>query len=267
IKLAIGTAFTYAYEEQLYLVTNWHNVTGREPGTLKAKNKDAGIPDRLSIRIPVIVEVLGEKKLDPRKLQVLEWREYTMLLYKDIGDCDPTKPVWYEHPQYGYQVDVVVAPITFPEKVFIYPANDPKLNLSRVLLRPSLDVFVLGFPVGMSGGANLPVWKRGSIASEPDIDVDNLPKILIDTATRKGMSGAPVYLSKSGYFHSEEKYKTGEYKIHMGEARKFLGVYSGRIGEDNFLAQLGVVWKSTVIEEIIQGEKIGKSSFELCPSR
>jgi hypothetical protein len=261
IQLAIGTAFTYSYEGQLYLVTNWHNVTGREPSTLKLKSRDAAIPDRLYIEIPVMVEASGTKQSEIEMIH-MEWREAEFLLYEDICDS-PTKPVWYEHPQYGHKVDVVVAPINLPEEVAICPANDPKLNLSTVLLRPSLDVFVLGFPRGMSGGAKFPVWKRGSIASEPEIDVDDLPKILIDTATREGMSGSPVYLCQIGYFQSEEKYDTGGYKRCMGEGRRFLGVYSGRVGDDNFQAQLGVVWKSSIIEETIQAAQVGKSSFEL----
>ena len=264
-QLAIGTAFTYSYEGQLYLVTNWHNVTGREPSTLKLKSKDAAIPDRLRIEIPAIVEAPGTKNSAFEMIQ-MEWREVEFLLYEDIGDS-PTKPVWYEHPQHGHQVDVVVAPINFSEEVAIRPANDPKLNLSAVLLKPSLNVFVLGFPRGMSGGAKFPVWKRGSIASEPEIDVDDLPKILIDTATREGMSGSPVYLYSIGYFQSEEKYDTGDYKRCIGEGRRFLGVYSGRVGDDNFQAQLGIVWKSCTIEEIIQAAQVGESSFELSCSK
>jgi Trypsin-like peptidase domain len=258
-KFAIGTAFTYLYEQQLYLVTNWHNVTGREPGTLSLKDKYAAIPDRLILEIPCT------EKLDA-KTRTIKWSETVLLLYEDEDDF-PTKPVWYEHPQYGHKVDVVVIPINVPEEVTLCPANDSTLNLSSVLLRPSLDVFILGFPRGMSGGAKFPVWKRGSIASEPEIDVDELPKILIDTATREGMSGSPVYLCQIGYFQSEEKYDTGGYKRCMGEGRRFLGVYSGRVGDDNFQAQLGIVWKSIVIEEIIQSAKIGKSSFELTCSR
>ncbi|NJL20550.1 MAG: trypsin-like peptidase domain-containing protein [Leptolyngbyaceae cyanobacterium SM1_3_5] len=261
IQLAIGTAFTYLYQGQLYLVTNWHNVTGREPSTLKLKSGEAAIPDRLRIEIPVMVGTATTKSLGPETI-CLEWRETEFLLYEDTGEY-PTKPVWYEHPQHGHEIDVVVAPIGVPEGISVCPANDSKLNLSAVLLRPSLDVFILGFPRGMSGGAKFPVWKRGSIASEPEIDVDNLPKILIDTATREGMSGSPVYLCQIGYFQSEEKYDEGGYQRCLGEGRRFLGVYSGRIGDDNFQAQLGIVWKASVIEEIIQAAQVGRSSFEL----
>jgi hypothetical protein len=265
VPLAIGTAFIYSYEGQLYLVTNWHNVTGREPSTLKLKDKDAAIPDRIRIEIPVMIKAADTPNRDSEMYHV-EWRDVCLPLYYDIDDSThslPKEPIWYEHPKHGYKIDVIVMPVDFPQEFAICPANDPKLNLSAVLLRPSLDVFVLGFPEGMSGGAKLPVWKRGSIASEPEIDVDDLPKILIDTATRKGMSGSPVYVSQMGSYQSEEKYDTGGYKRFWGEGRRFLGVYSGRVGDDEFQAQLGIVWKSSVIEEIIQAAQVGKSSFEL----
>jgi Trypsin-like peptidase domain len=257
--ISVGTAFSYLYEGQVYLVTNWHNVAGREPDTLEPKSLTLAIPDRLRIEIPGVNGLNLEKNS-------MTWKSSELLLYKDTGDS-PTKPTWFEHPQYRNEVDVVVIPIIVPDGFSICTANDPKLNLSSVLLRPSQDVFVLGFPRGMSGGAKFPVWKRGSIASEPDIDVDELPKILIDTATREGMSGSPVYVSHTGYYLSEEKYENGDYMRCLGEGRRFIGVYSGRVGNDNFLAQLGVVWKSNVIEEIIQAAQVGESSFDLSCSR
>jgi hypothetical protein len=50
---------------------------------------------------------------------------------------------------------------------------------------------------------------------------------------------------------------------YLGEGRRFLGVYSGRVGDDSFKAQLGIVWKPSVIEEIIQAAMVGTSSFDL----
>ena len=126
------------------------------------------------------------------------------------------------------------------------------------MTRPGLDSFVLGFPEGMLGGARFPIWKRASIASEPDIDIDDLPKLYVDTATRNGMSGAPVYLQKSGLITPEGKTMKESY---FGVAYKFIGIYSGRIGEDAFNAQLGIVWKEKAILETIHGNQKGRSPF------
>jgi len=51
---------------------------------------------------------------------------------------------------------------------------------------------VLGYPEGMIGPGRSPIWKRGSMASEPKYNWRDKPGFLIDTATRNGMSGAPV---------------------------------------------------------------------------
>lgn len=119
-----------------------------------------------------------------------------------------------------------------------------------------MDVFVLGFPLGWTGGAKYPIWKRASLASEPLFDLDGLPKMYIDTATRQGMSGSPVFAKDSGNFFLEGSDTSDPLQMKMGEAYRFLGVYSGRIGDDNnkdaFSAQLGIVWKENVIKEIIE---------------
>ena len=48
----------------------------------------------------------------------------------------------------------------------------------------------------------------------------------------------------------------------IGRIRGFLGVYSGRIGNDELQAQLGIVWKKKVIEEIITGQTRGNTEFQ-----
>ena len=41
------------------------------------------------------------------------------------------------------------------------------------------DVFVIGYPLGLSGSSSvrgaMPIYKRGSIASEPELNYDGLP--------------------------------------------------------------------------------------------
>jgi len=47
----------------------------------------------------------------------------------------------------------------------------------------------------------------------------------------------------------------------IGRIRDFIGVYSGRIGDSELKAQLGIVWKCAVIHEIIEGAVQGQSQF------
>jgi hypothetical protein len=73
--------------------------------------------------------------------------------------------------------------------------------------------------------------------------------MIVDTATREGMSGAPVIARRSGGFHKSD----GMITIAGGRGTKLVGIYSGRLpSNDQFGAQLGYVWPARYIEEIAQ---------------
>jgi len=121
----------------------------------------------------------------------------------------------------------------------------------------------MGFPHGLSGVDGLAIWKRGSVATLPDRDIDGLPKLLIDTATRKGMSGSPVIVRRSGLIRRRGEKSDAPIVSSdiIGTAEGFLGIYSGRIGDDELGVQLGLVWRAEVIDEIIRGGVRGKPPF------
>jgi hypothetical protein len=238
-ELAVGTGFFYRFMGSTHLVTNWHNVSGKHPETGKCLHSEGGIPDRVAIGFPM--------NSIKDEIPVIQWDWRVLNLYDDEN---MEKPVWNEHPIFQHRIDVVTIPISELEKTAVLAANEEKLGLDRLQLRPGLDVFILGFPIGISGGAHFPIWKRGSIATEPDVDIDGLPKLYVDTATREGMSGSPVFAQETGFWTPEDKDRMDD--AVLGTGRRFLGIYSGRVGNDPFKAQLGVVWKVTCIEEIIK---------------
>jgi hypothetical protein len=164
--------------------------------------------------------------------------------------------VWLEHPVRRLRIDVVAIPIAVPDWAQAYTIDSVN-TAPKMLLRVSTDVFVLGYPRGISGGRGFPIWKRASIATEPDKDLDG-PKMLVDTATREGMSGSPVIAVAHKGFEAEPGFlATGDH------AYRFVGVYSGRLGADEMKAQLGIVWKARVVDEIVQVPTLGISSFSL----
>ncbi|MCF6348609.1 MAG: hypothetical protein L3J20_09970 [Flavobacteriaceae bacterium] len=84
-----------------------------------------------------------------------------------------------------------------------------------------------------------------------------MPKIFVDTASRPGMSGSPVIFKRSGIHGIID----GKLKLDtvIGVIQGFVGIYSGRIlGKNELEAQLGIVWKKQVIDEIIDGDTKGK---------
>lgn len=75
------------------------------------------------------------------------------------------------------------------------------------------------------------------------------------------MSGSPVIFNRNGLHNLIDG------KLHgnsiLGTVTGFVGVYSGRIGaKDEFQAQLGLVWKKGVIEEILNGKVLGTTEFQ-----
>lgn len=235
-KLASATGFIYKRNQKLYLITNWHNVVGKNPLTGEYLSKHCGIPD-------VIVLTLLKSK--PPKI---EWENYPLNLYDESKNSD-----WLIHPLHGEKIDVVAIELEFDENFggVFKPLNN--IHFDDYKAEIADDIFILGFPFELSGGGYFPIWKRGSIASEPDIDYDGLPKLLVDTASRKGMSGSPVIYRRTG-IHGTEK---GEFTedTSIGTIQGFVGVYSGRIGISELDAQLGIVWKKEVIDQIIDGER------------
>lgn len=233
--ISIATGFLWQYEQENYLITNWHVVSGFHPETNQPLDFGGTTPDLLRVHLH-LAENLGK------------WESHDVQLSDNQG-----RPLWKVHKDFATNVDVVVIKIQVPEKFKAFPINVLPSTKSHpdFEIKVGQDVFILGYPRGITGGGRLPVWKRGSIASEPEINLDNLPKILIDSFTRDGMSGSPVIAQFIGiHIHNEGTISPDDW---LGESRKILGIYSGRLGtKDSLEASLGIVWKISVIEEIIK---------------
>jgi len=235
--LSSGTGFIYNKEGESYLITNWHNVTGRSPIDGKCLSKSLAVPDMIS--------TMFRQKGSPRN----SYREHLSLYLDD----EMQKPGWYVHPGHGHDVDVVAVPLpsNLYEAYQFFPINSIKFD-NAFKTRVADDAFIVGYPFSNTPHLQLPIWKRASVASEPDVDIGNLPKFLVDTATRPGLSGSPVLMQRTGIHGKTGEQLTGSEII--GTIRNFIGVYSGRVGADETKAQLGVVWKSHVIDEIIDSK-------------
>lgn len=258
-ELGIGTGFYYKFESKLYFITNWHNVSGRNPENLKLISKSCAQPDFLEVKAYSFFPNHNGSKDGQFNFNEIEYP-----LYKT--DDGEQIPYWYEHPIHKYKVDIIAIPISEgvsdnPNE-YICAINDIPFidNLSFGI---GDDVFIIGYPFGIAS-SNLPVWKKGSIASEYFAQLDQLPKFLVDTASRPGMSGSPVLLLQRR-IHK----RSGSENIFKGDAIKPIGVYSGRIQEpdpnsedkNNFInVQLGIVWRWSLIEEIISGALLGNAN-------
>lgn len=233
--LSSGTGLVFEKEERFYLITNRHNFTGKDNFTGECLSNTASVPNRIKIHHHLNGSI---KVRDP--------------IFEDIITSD-FRPLWIEHPVLKDKVDVVALELkNLTIDVPILPLNlyeETKFSFSV-----TSNVSVVGFPYGLSV-ENFPIWVTGSIASDPELDFNNLPLMLINCSTRQGMSGSPVIIYRNNGLEEIEGF--GTRSIHA-PCWRFIGIYSGRIAtrkhsaiRDNESSDLGLVWKSSVINELL----------------
>ena len=226
--LASGTCFFAMSSDGPVLVTNRHNFTGRNNITGKTLHKQCAIPNH------AVVTLHGPKEVH---------------YHIDLVDHEnPDAPSWVEHPTLGAKADIVALPV---KEVTNIIGETNSVSLDAVSSQRSWhrwdvgsELQVIRYPFGQIGGP-FPIWSKGFIASEPDVDIASLPIFLIDCKTRAGQSGSPVWA----------RFRKGDVVTHKGkdyQAKKimnhFLGTYSGRLRRDS---DLGLVWKRNCIEELV----------------
>ena len=224
--LATGTAIVVEGPHGPYLVTNRHNLTGRDQNTGKPLSEMAAIPNNVLVRHHSVAG-LGT------------WFQACERLH-DVHD----QPNWHEHPTLGAACDVVALPLTQLEGAQLYP-YDISLLAQPIMVRPSDLLSVVGFPFGESSAGPFGIWVSGFVASEPVLDYRDLPVFLIDCRTRKGQSGSPVIAHRTGGMVALADGSTAVFDCPV---TNFLGLYSGRI---NFESDIGMVWKASAVRELV----------------
>lgn len=223
--LSTGTAFVVQAPSGPHLITNRHNVTGRRQDNGAPLSPTGGVPGQVVV-------------LHNRDGHLGHWVPRVEQLYQ--GD----KPLWKEHPTLGAKADFVALPLTDLNDVALYHYDAANTG-PDILVGPADTVSVIGFPFGMTAGGVFGVWATGFLASEPEVDFNDLPVVLIDCRSRQGQSGSPVIAYRSG---GGVAMKNGGQAMFGGAVWKFIGIYSGRINQES---DLGIVWKASAINELV----------------
>jgi hypothetical protein len=235
IELPPATAFIWERRGNYYLITNWHVVAARNAETGENLLKTACRPNRLSAQFNIRVGRWGKKAVD--------------IPIRDASD----DPMWLIHRTHNthHRIDVVAIPLDGIELPTLLPVNRLAADPLKIVI--GMDVFILGYPFGSEPPA-FPVWKRGSIASEPDLARLTTEYYLIDTASRPGMSGSPVILRS----WTNLMETPGILAMNDKPYNRFIGIYSGRLTAAKDEAQIGMVWHEALINEIIDGNRLDK---------
>jgi hypothetical protein len=225
--LSQGTGFIWNRLGIFYLVTNWHNLSGKNLFTRVNMSPTGGLPNRIRVYLN------SKGRIGDKFSEIF-----------DLEDKHGT-PKWLMHP--SQTVDIAMLPLWPKEEPDWYAMN--QLQTLELSVAIGQDVYILGYPFGISR-SGYPIWKRASIASEPQLRTREQPYILVDTASRPGMSGSPVIRRSWG----NHTLSNGGQLSNSDAATRFIGVYSGRLAtKDPLDAQLGLVWPALFIDEILAG--------------
>ena len=262
--IATATGFFYDLDGDTFLITNWHNISGRHFVTNKCLDDGLRTPEYIEVAFASWIPGSSKKRwLPANNTQRVE-------IYQE---CEP---LWFEHPELGSSCDIIALPLSRPTECPEFMHNAANLMTSdKIPIQPGNAVFIIGFPIGISIGPGLPLWKSGYIASEPFFDIttadidDPVPAIFIDAQTRQGMSGSPVYASYTGSWDNSDPYSdlTGldieqllkrQDILLTSKGIEFIGCYSGRAPGKMNEAALGLCWRKEAIAHICANGKPGR---------
>ncbi|ECI3617335.1 serine protease [Salmonella enterica subsp. enterica] len=263
-EIMVGTGFLYSHDDYKdpILITNYHVLTCREP-----KNPAS------------LMEGIGSS---PNKIKCHIWApdgKSAHIFSIEIND----ESEWLEHPSRADGVDIVGIPIIFRSDVAYTTQNDIK-NTDTIPLHVASDLSIVGYPFGLTINKYLPIWKKGLVASEPDVKVSGLDCFYIDATTKEGMSGSPVFSHEysteilvspevHAMFQQREQGEISALELINAmpqnlmnktiQVKKFklVGVYSGRVTIGTSMPDIGIVWKLSLIEEMLSSRNFVKSEY------
>lgn len=265
VLIGRATGFIYNNAGETCLVSNWHVFAGKNASTLKVLNKDGMTPTRVRFHVTCASFKPGgvEYSFLPMKADLI--REGAACWWQHGGYLDgegiPRIVDIGVLPLAGVLSDVDPAELqSFENQVIVQEDGNGDLRYQQGTASIGSEVFILGYPNGLANQGVYPVWKRGSIASEPLYPiVDTIPAMYVDTLTRHGMSGSSTILIGDGLigmdgFPVERKPQDDPWLI---------GVYAGRTGStgEELEMALGRVWKKACLDEIFKHRLAGGSDL------
>jgi hypothetical protein len=257
--IGLGSGFYFGITDgqggAIFLVTNYHVLTGSPP-----LEKKAPLGDYITFQFHNSVSNTGDV------------RTVRMPLFTRNG-----KPVWITSRAVP-DADVAIIPLPsgFWKGCQVFGIERDWAN-QEMKIRPTTAVTLIGYPHGFYDAKNaLPIWKTGTIASEPEIDFEGNPLVLVDVAAFPGMSGSPAFAISSGMYE-----KAVGYGVSPGIVRQFIGIYASMqmVTKHKFLEQLpqgfgfgirdyeslqiGHIWKAKLILEMIDTVDMSRYTAEI----
>ena len=236
--LATGSGFFVRRNGIACFISARHNVTGRHWETEECLSPTLALPTHLLINVPIVETVPNSGRFGWHQMFLplsAEGRNTWIELQTERGVADIIGL-----PCPTLSEDEIVARwkarnnVTGNFVIGCVNEKDPWEDTVSRHFNVGAPSYVLGYPLGLTGGGeNRPIWRSGTIATEPKDDFQGWPAFLVDCAGRNGLSGAPVIAEDAQRF------------------RRLAGVYTGRVGSGNESSDLGYVWKVSCVEQLL----------------
>lgn len=240
-----GTSFIFSYEldsnQYLFLVTNKHVVSGSTVGRFFFTLSDGQNP-RLGERFDIQVQDFQNAWVGHPDPSI------------DIAAM-PLVPVLEHIQRQGKQAFFKSIPHT------LVP-NDQQLSDLDALE----EVVFIGYPSGMFDAKNLmPILRRGTTATPPQVDYEGKRVFLVDASVFPGSSGSPVLICNQGSYSTKQGIVIGTRVLFLGViAQVVIREEEGKIVivaapssltpivRTRQMIDLGIVYKSTTVVETVQ---------------
>jgi hypothetical protein len=233
--LAKGTGFFYRVDGQVYLVTARHNLSGKHWETNQFLHTTYSVAPTHVVVAFRAAPPKGGYPLD----QPVNSHHYLLRLIDEAW-----QPIWREHPRYGRSVDVAALPFNLPDDqdliVEAWDVDTTSTQQPSSKIWSGQDISIIGYPYGIRGSFDLPLWVRGAIASEPALMYEyrgrEYPLFLVDSRTRTGQSGSAVVSVRQPFSVTPTPDGT-QMQYSVSPQCRLLGVYTGRISDDHAINQ------------------------------
>ena len=246
-NLSVATGSFFQVGQRFFLVSNWHVFAGVNHRTREVLDERGAVPEQFVVKFSTLPDGATLNNVE----RILE-------LNNDDGDR-----VWFDHPVAGRNLDIAAMEVTDRLPGPLFPVNADIIrpipgddHIRLPIIQEGAECFVLGYPRALSANFGMPIWKRASVATSLRGGIDNQPKFWIDTASTKGMSGAPVVFRSETYLVEGDDGPQADLGVSVGRtAQILLGIYSGRnqmLSDDPVGAQLGLVWRVDAIHDMLR---------------
>lgn len=262
-----GTGFLIARRiskdyQKIFLISNKHVL-------LPKKVESEPVGDLKAEAIVLVNKIIGNE-ISTKEIKV-ELRDSSGIDYckgHPNEEVDVAALVFTKYITENHQIKSDLKVKFIPEEEFAV-----KKVLKEQYISIGDRIVVLGYPLNLvEGGHCIPIARGGVISSEPELNFDGRPIILIDSKMIRGSSGSPVFLPFKPY-----KFVSIDTVSQEITQSKLLGIVSEMIPdwsiiiekrysfkkstymEINNPADMGVIFKAeTIVETIDQWKNIKK---------